>query len=169
MKVAPGGNGDYVDLEALWKPIHQERVNTGKILGWFVYQVGSPSGSEVHHNYVVITLYPSFDALQGSYPEGIWAEVYPDMEWEDVMARTLAARDHVRGETWGRVEHIPDTPTAEPAPILQVAYMKVPDGGAGQYRELENLWKKMHAVRIAEGSMLNWGVYRLRFPSGSNT
>ena len=169
MKVEPGGDGEYMELEEFWKPIHQERINEGNILGWFLYSVESPSGSEVHHNYVVVTVYPSFEATRNSYPEGIWEKVHPGMEWEEIGARTLAARDNVRGETWREIDRIPGTQEESPAPFLQVGYMKVPMGGAGQYLELEELWKKIHETRIADGTLQNWGVYGLRFPAGSGT
>ena len=169
MKVAPGGSGDYTELEKFWKPIHQERVNAGNILGWFLYEVESPRGSEVHHNYVIVTVYPSFEATRNSYPEGVWEKVHPGMNWEEVSARTLAARDNVRGETWREVVRLPGKQPESPAKFLQVAYMKVPVGGVQQYLELEKLWMKIHETRIADGTLKNWGVYGLRFPGGSGT
>ncbi len=64
MKVAPGQGDAYVQFEKeLWMPVHQERVNAGNILGWYLYGVQSPSGTEVHHNYAVVTVFWSFEAM----------------------------------------------------------------------------------------------------------
>ncbi len=170
MKVAPGQGDAYVQFEKeLWMPVHQERVNAGNILGWYLYGVQSPSGTEVHHNYAVVTVFGSFEAMENSYPEGVWEKVHPDVSSDEVGERTGAARDLVRGETWQLLDQVPETPLATPAPYITVGYMKVPPGGGAQYMELEQLWKKIHQVRINEETLANWGVYGLVFPGGSAT
>ncbi|MCH7577141.1 MAG: ABC transporter permease subunit [Chloroflexi bacterium] len=71
-------------------------VNAGKILGWYLYGVRSPSGTEVHHNYAVVEVFGSFEAMENSYPEGVWEKVHPGIKMEEVGERTWAARDLVR-------------------------------------------------------------------------
>lgn len=169
MKVAPGQDDAYVQVEQeLWKPVHQERVNAGTILGWYLYGVGSPTGTEVHHNYVTVTIYGSFEAMENSYPEGVWEKAHPGVNMAEVNERTMNARDLVRGEVWQLLDQMPEAPLATPAPILEVDYMKVPTGGGAQYLEVEQLWKNIHQVRINEGKMANWGLYSRVFPGGSD-
>ena len=167
MKVPPGGGNAYGELEALWKPVHQARVDAGMILGWYLYEIQSPSGTEVHHNYATVTVFGSFEAMENSYPEGVWEKVHPGVDMDEVFEKTRTARDLVRGETWQLLDQMPETPLATPPPYITVDYMKVPPGGGGQYMELEQLWKKIHQVRIDEGSMADWALYSLVFPGGS--
>jgi hypothetical protein len=68
----------------------------------------------------------------------------------------------------GAIVGAPETPLAMPAPFLNVDYMKVPAGGDAAYVEVEKLWKKMHEVRIKEGTLADWGVYDRILPGGSD-
>ncbi len=168
MKVPPGGGNAYGELEALWKPVHQVRVDAGMILGWYVYEVLSPSGTEAHHNYAIATVFPSFEAMENSYPEGAWETAHgDDVNMDQVFERTRNAREGVRNETWQLLDQLPETPLATPAPYITVDYMKVAQGGGAQYMELEALWKNIHKVRMGNGTMASWALYGLVFPGGS--
>ena len=36
MKVPPHGAEEYISMEQeIWKPVHQERIKNGKLLGWY--------------------------------------------------------------------------------------------------------------------------------------
>ena len=38
MKVAPGGDDAYLQLEQkTWKPVHEARVKAGNAAGWYLY------------------------------------------------------------------------------------------------------------------------------------
>jgi len=86
----------------------------------------------------------------------------------EFIKKTNAARDLVRSETWEGFGSVPETPLDKPAPFLMVEYMKVPAGGFAAYDEVEKLWKKIHEVRIKEGTLANWGAYARVFPGGSD-
>ncbi len=62
----------------------------------------------------------------------------------------------------------PEGPLAKPAPFLSVEYMKVPSGGDAAYAEVEKLWKRIHEVRIKEGTLTSWGLYGRIMPGGSD-
>jgi hypothetical protein len=156
MKVAPGQDDGYLQVEQkMWKPIHEARVKAGKALGWYLYRVASPSGTLVDHNYVTVAVYSSFAATENPYPDELSAQ----LSAAEFMKKTLAARDLVRSEVWGAIDGAPETAIAKPAPFLTVEYMKVPPGGDEAYVEVEKLWKKMHEVRIREGTLADWSVY----------
>jgi hypothetical protein len=169
MKVAPGQDDAYLQVEQkTWKPIHEARVKAGNALGWYLYRVASPSGSQVDHNYVTVALYSNFEAMENPYPSELIAKIVPAQGMAEFNKKTLAARDLVRSETWGAMAGAPETPLAKPAPFLSVEYMKVPPGGDAAYVEVEKLWKQLHQVRIKEGTLVNWGVYGRVLPGGSD-
>jgi hypothetical protein len=169
MKVAPGQDDAYLQVEQkMWKPIHEARVKAGNALGWYLYRVASPSGTLVDHNYVTVAIYSSFEATENPFSNELLAKIVPAQSAAEFMKKTLASRDLVRSELWGTITTTPERPLAKPARFLNVQYMKVPIGGDAAYLEIEKLWKKMHDVRIKEGTLANWGVYGRILPGGSD-
>src|SRR5262245_42951739 len=169
MKVAAGQVDTYLQLEQkTWKPIHEARVKAGNALGWYLYRVESPTGSQADHNYVTVGIYVSFEATGNPYPNELLSKLIPAQNLADFNKKTLAARDLVRSELWEGLGALPEGPLAKPAPFLTVEYMKVPPGGFAPYDEVEKMWKKIHEVRIKEGTLANWGVYGRVMPGGSD-
>jgi hypothetical protein len=169
MKVAPGQEDAYLQLEQkTWKPIHEARIKAGNALGWYLYRVDSPTGTAADHNYVTVAVYANFEALENPYPNELLSKIVPAQSLPEFLKKTNAARDLVRSETWQLFGSLPEAPLDKPAPFLMVEYMKVPEGGFGAYDEVEKLWKKIHAVRIKEGTLANWGAYARVFPAGSD-
>jgi hypothetical protein len=85
----------------------------------------------------------------------------------DFLTKTNAARDLVRSETWRWVDQTPAA-QAKPARFLTVESMRVPAGGDDAYLAVEKLWRKIHEVRIKEGTLTNWGLLTRVFPAGSD-
>lgn len=169
MKVAPGQDNAYLQLEQkTWKPVHEARVKAGNVAGWYLYQVLSPSGTEVHHNYVTVAIYNNFEAMENPFPDALFTKVHPGVNMADFIKNTNSARDLVRSETWRWVEQIPATPLAKPAPYLSVESMRVPAGGNAAYLEVEQLWRKIHELRIKDGTLSHWGLLSRVFPGGSD-
>ena len=169
MKVAPGGDDGYLQLEQkTWKPVHEARVKAGNAAGWYLYQVLSPSGSGADHNYVTVALYNSFEAMENPFPTALLTQVHPGVNMTDFFTKTNAVRDLVRSETWRWVDQTPAVPLAKPARFLTVESMRVPAGGDDAYLAVEKLWRKIHEVRIKEGTLSNWGLLTRVFPGGSD-
>jgi len=168
MNVAPGQDSTYLELEKAWKPLHEARVKAGLAQGWYLYRVASPSGSSADHNYVTVAIYKTFEAMENPYPEALMAKVIPAKDMDGFNKKTLAAREFVRGETWQTLGSLPDGATSKPAPFLRVEYMKVPAGGDAAYTAAEKEWRKIHEVRIKEGTLANWGVYGRVLPGGTD-
>ena len=52
--------------------------------------------------------------------------------------------------------------------FLRIDYMKIPQGQALRYRELETeLWKPVHQLRVAKGYITSWSLYGHHFPGGA--
>ncbi len=167
MKVAPGHDAAYLDLEKAWKPVHEARVKAGLALGWYLYRVASPTGSSADHNYVTVAIYPNYAAMENPYPQDLVQKVIAGKDMDAFNTKTLAARDYVRSETW-QTEGFTPEPAAKPAPFLRVEYMRVPGGGDAAYAEIEKQWRKIHDVRIKDGIMATWGLYSRILPGGSD-
>ncbi len=106
MKVEPGKGPEYLRLEReLWKPVHQERIRTGRMKSWSLYRVEYPYGTEREYGFVTVGVHNSITDLERGI-EDVFAKVHPNVQMTDVSGRTLSARRLVRGEMWRRLEHI---------------------------------------------------------------
>lgn len=106
MKVELGKSEEYLALERdLWKPVHQERVRSGHMKSWTLYQVDYPYGSEAPFNYVTLNTFNSVQDLDRDVLP-LFGKVHPKIKISDVFSRTMGARRLVRGELWRRIDHV---------------------------------------------------------------
>lgn len=171
MKAKPDDAGEYLSLEReLWKPIHQERAKDGKILGWNLYAVRYPAGTGHDYNYVTVTFYDSMADVESPEFETYAQRAHPDKAINVVSERTTDARKWVRSELWTRLDEVaPEASPSEPAPFLQVDYMKVGPGGGSDYVSLEqDIWKPVHQARLDAGTIASWGLWQMNLPGGTS-
>jgi len=165
MRVPPGGNNEYLQMEQeLYKPIHRERVRRGLIVDWSVYRVllASP---DTPYNFATINVYDDIAKLANSY-QGVLSAV---QDMDALMERTLAAREIVHTELWQVVESVQRAGASAPSGrYLVFTFMEAPSGGGGQYVAMEReVWRAFHQDRIGEGVMSGWGLYDLVLPAGA--
>jgi hypothetical protein len=170
MKVAPEKAAEYLDLEQkTWKPIHQERVKSGLIVGWDLYAVWYPGGTDAPYQYVTVNTYDDLAKVENSFSEDLVRRAHPNVDMEDFTRKTLAARDLARSELWIQRDLAKvDTEGVKVGDYLMIGYMKVPPGGVGDYLRMEReIYKPIHLTRIADGWIDNWGINQLFLPGGT--
>ena len=64
MKVTPGMQADYLAGEAVWKKAHMNRIANKNITSWQLYRRVYPSGANVTHEYVTVTVYANAKSLE---------------------------------------------------------------------------------------------------------
>jgi len=167
MKVAPGKDQAYVDMERnVWKPYHQALVDAGQHAWWGLYGVRSPAGSEVGYSYATVNVFSKFTDMETPFSADVLRKVYPGKDISTFGNEALATRDLVRSETWQLIDQVPEGGLATPARYLLINCMRVPSGGAEAYLQLEReMWKPIHAARVADGYTAGWQLYGLRFPN----
>jgi L-rhamnose mutarotase len=168
MKVEPENHASYLQVEQeIWKPMHQERINEGIIVGWYLYAVEFSGGMD-DYNYVVITLYDNADQLENPWSNDIPGKVHPGKRLEEMMQRTYESRTHVRSELFYSIATAPAIPMETPAPYMQVNFMKVEPQMASGYEQLEKeIWLPIHNESIRSGRTTGWGLWSSLFPRGS--
>ena len=169
MKVEQGNDQAYLDMEKnLWKPIHQERLKNGKILGWVLYRVWF-KGANDDYNYVTVTLYDNPANVENPF-EGIeLADIHPGMEANDFMEKTNSSRKLVQSRLMQQVNTaFPDGgQSAAPFKYLVVNYMKPTPGSA--FLEFENEHAKpIHEELVKSGEWAGWSVWANIFPRGTS-
>ncbi len=168
MKVKSGDEAKYVDLEQkIWKPIHQERINQGLIVGWYLYQV-MYTGDDDSYNFATVNVYTDPSKLETSY-EGIdYAKIHPGKDINKIMETTLNARTIVKEQLMRRVNYADpeDGGSAALTKYIIVNYMKSKAGG--NYVMVENDIGKPTAIElIKNGDRTGWSLWSNVFPSGS--
>lgn len=168
MKVKPENNSRYLEVEqGIWKPLHQERVNQGTIVGWYLYAVEF-TGTGEEYNYVVISLYDNVEYLENPWKPEIPAKVHPNKKLNEIMEQTYQSRENVKTELYYSVATAPKIPLEIPASYLQVNYMQVESGKQSEYEQLESeIWLPIHNESVSSGRTTGWGLWKSLFPRGA--
>ena len=166
MKVKQGGEANYVDIErSYWKPIHQELVKQGKILGWYLYRIQF-TGTGDEYNYATVThMKGDYNMDEGMYGADIFTKVHPKVEINEMLSKTLESRDLVSNRLlqW-TLRSMPDT-QREPNRYAVFNYQRSMPG-FNYYALRANHVKPAFDLALKEGKIGGWGLWVTRFPSG---
>lgn len=170
MKVKPGMNTEYLNAETkVCKKIHQERIKSGNITNWTLYEVRYPSGTSAAYDYVTVTSVSGWDGLEKFY-QG-WDELFSKLSKEDqaVVNKTEKLRDLTMHQVVYQEDGIfKEDFATKPPKYLVVNYMSVPEGRWQEYYDMETkLVKPMHAEMMKSGKgRAAWGFYSQVAPYG---
>jgi hypothetical protein len=96
---------DYVAVEReLWKPVHQDRVKSGALMSWALYELVLPGGTSYPYDYATVNSMNSFADLNVMYPDDLFKRVLPNISIPDLAKRTGDSRDLARHELWVLVD-----------------------------------------------------------------
>ena len=168
MKVKPGDGGNYVELEQkVWKPIHQERINKGMLVGWVLYQV-MYTGADDEYNYVTVNVYANPANLENPYQGIDFEKIHPGKDINKEFEKTMNTRTLVKKQLLSRANYAYPEGSENPAPhkYIVVNYMKTIPGG--NFMQLENeLAKPVSQELIKNGDWAGWTVWSNVFPRGT--
>lgn len=172
MKLPEGGNSDYLKIEKeVWKPMHQEWVNQGKLLGWYLYAVPYPGGTSAEYHYVTVRLYDNLANLDNPMEdmEAVFKKVHPGKSMETIGEKTMASRDLVKTYGYSRWKSFGDPNATEPDKYLQMVSFQVPMDKWDDYREMETkYYHPTHQAEVAAGYRSGWAGWQLRMPFDSD-
>ena len=154
---------DYTDVETeLWQPMHQRRVNQGKISSWALYRV--LYGDRTKCDFYTVTVFTGAEQLNADPDfEEVFAAVYPDRDMQQAMASTWEARKHMATHLWLMVDHV--GVTKHRYAVVNKMYARDPD----MYERMETrVFKPGHQALIESGHRSGWGMYELVMPLGSS-
>jgi hypothetical protein len=168
MKVKPGEEGNYVELEqSVWKPLHQDRINKGVIVGWILYQL-MYTGAADAYNFATVNVYANPDHLEDPYKGVNFEKVHPGKDLKKEFEKTLNARVLVKKQLMSRASYANPDGGGNPGPhkYIVVNYMKTIPGG--NFLNLENeIAKPVSQELIKNGSWTGWSVWSNVFPRGT--
>ena len=166
MKVPQDGGSDYINLERkIWKPVHQELLKQGKIIGWYLYRV-QYAGSGDEFNYVTVTHFVGNESLDDLNYGEIFEVVHPNVPGNIIFEQTMESRELVSSRLlqWN-LQSFPEE-QREPSRYAVVNYQKsVP--GKNYFALRRDHVKPAFDLAVKEGKIAGWGLWSTMFPGGS--
>lgn len=172
MKVDNEQESDYLETEALWQKLHEERVKNGDIIGWDLWAL-SPGGEDQGFQYLTVTLHNDpVKMMEGGGFQEAYDAAFPNIteEEEKIMDATAKTRDlAVRIFT----KEIANTTPEFDMPlgcVAQIDLMKVDMGNYEAYEKAEKeIFQPLHQNAVNSGGKESWGLIRFISPIGSDT
>jgi hypothetical protein len=168
MHVKPGNDSIYMQVENFWRKIHLSRQKDSTILDWGVWTVVLPSDMNSEYQYVVATVYPSFNAYLNSYANLDVHKIFPgisDDSLNHMFTKTAEARDLLRSSVFQILfsENLGGKPVPK---YVLYTQMKAEPGKESDYESLETKdWRPVHKDLIKNGYESAFNFSRLLFPS----
>lgn len=172
MKVDNVQEGDYWETEAFWEKIHDQRVKSGEITGWRLWEL-KPGGENQGYQYMTVTAFNDpVKMFHGTDLMESAKMAYPDMTEEELLqklnnsahTRDLAERIYV--------EQISSTTGEFAMPlgtVIFLNFMKVDPENTEAYEMAENnFFKPFHQEDVNNKVRNYWAMYRYLLPAGSD-
>lgn len=99
MSLMPGVTGnEYTELETTyWKPVHEARMNGGKLYGWGLYSLVMPGGANAPYTWGTVDFYSDFKDIFYDY-SNLMSKVHKGKESDKIYEKTNSTRDLLDSE-----------------------------------------------------------------------
>jgi hypothetical protein len=163
-------SADFLKIEKeQWVPVHQELIRQGRKIGWYLYRVKYPAGTQKEYDYVRFNVFADWAQAEDPYRDlaGVVAKVHPGTAYE-----SLVAKHNTSGEiVWEQLHQVIDeaVTTKVPSQYIIVNEVLTVPGAEREYVNMEiTYFKPFHAERVSQGLMNNWSLYKPSLPYGTN-
>lgn len=169
MRVSKDKVNDYLEVERIWKKIHEKRLEKGLITAWYFYQVDNSPGDSRDYQYVTVNVCNSFASLENPFPDDVFSSVYSNEELQKYMKKTDESRDLIRSEVWHMESSAMSPPgDSENPPYILTSYMQPVTGKEVDYERMEGeIFQKLHQELVNRKNMNAWIFLSRKFPGGS--
>ncbi|GAA4324910.1 hypothetical protein GCM10023115_41310 [Pontixanthobacter gangjinensis] len=172
MKVDNSQEAFYTETEDFWEKIHEQRVASGDIVGWDLWQL-LPGGEDQGYQYLTVTIFNDpvkmMNAGAGIMESARMA--YPDLSDEELTnrvnlaggSRDLAVRLYLKV-----VDQANEDYEMKPGMIASFDLMKAKEGRYEDYEYAESeTFKPYHQSIVESGEKGDWQLIRVLMPQGS--
>jgi hypothetical protein len=113
MDVADGQHEAYAEMESkIFKPVHQAAAKAGHLNEWVLLQRVMPFGSQYEDDFVTFDIFSEWKDM-GAWNDGLFAEVHPGKNADQIMEKMSSLRDLRRSEVW-EIVSFTDSPREDP-------------------------------------------------------
>lgn len=172
MKVDNSQETFYNETEDFWEKIHEQRVASGDIVGWDLWQL-LPGGEDQGYQYLTVTVFN--DAIKMMRAgDGIMESAkmaYPDLSDEEIEnrvnlaggSRDLAVRLYLKV-----IDQANPNYEMKEGMVAAMDLMKASEGRYEDYEKAESdTFKPYHKSIIDAGEKGDWQFVRVLMPQGS--
>jgi hypothetical protein len=166
-KVLPERVNDYLNLEGkMWKPIQQEHLKEGGIVGWNVFRVWF-TGTGSTYNYAVMELYPKYENMSFVYSDNIITKVLPGVNEKKLMDDTYHAREIVKAQSAVRIAMVFPDSKKSPSSYVIVTYLDVKKTNTAEFeKNVNDIAIPLMKERMKAGFNEGWDLFKTILPSG---
>ena len=104
VKVKPGQDKNFQDLEKIALKLHEARVEKEIITRWALYKKMYSTGKDPY-NYIFVNINDDFKKTENSYPQELIDANFSKEEQADFWKKASASRDIVKSEYYDRVTY----------------------------------------------------------------
>jgi hypothetical protein len=166
MKVTSGMQADYLAGEAVWKKVHMNRIANKNILSWQLYRRVYPSGANVTHEYVTVTVYANAKSLEDKNNSFNWDIITKGMTAQEIYTATSIekTRTIVGG---GIYRHSLGAGTAK-GKYLQIRQVAIVGNNRDEYLKLLTEINPTIELAIKNGRTLRRNIWEDMVAAGPN-
>ncbi len=150
----------FLAVEKEWQKVHAERIKSGKVYAWMLFEVLLPNGSKVSSNYVTATLYRSYADVETLVPDMVAAfgKAFPTVNVGEKIAKSNALRDRIKtdfqyntnGYWKGDAQRMADFK------YVNVDMLKVEEANEEIFEDQFKYWDKILIARTELGYDVGW-------------
>lgn len=160
LKTAPGKYNDYLNLaKTVSKKFQEYQVQQGMQLGWYLYEVLTPSGTQAEYNFVSVSV--NTDLQQLLDPVTPMRELYQKAaqvngQQADSMSQALGlVRSVVKRDIF--IERSSTNESGPPTKYVEVDFMTPVKGKNADYEKMEiDKFLPVQKQRMAMGALKGW-------------
>jgi len=157
MKVKPGQNSNYLELEKEAKKLHQARVEKGIITQWHLYRK-MYSGTEDPYDYVIVAFNDDYKKTEKPFPSELIDELYSSEEQSAFMKKVGETRTNVKTEYYDQVMFAEG---GKPAKFIRINRYYVKPGTADSYLQWrQEIIKPVFEEVINQDRMAAWSLWQ---------
>jgi hypothetical protein len=165
MKTAPGKAADYVKLEReVWKPVHQDMVDNGRLTSWKLYSVTWPNGEGEEYDFVTMMEYPNFALMETPYAATDGVKILGEAKFARLQNETGLVRTMRRSDTLTIVLATDSWATAENR-VLSVHFLRsLPGKGEDLMKIQGEYFLPLNQESSQAGRSASWATTAVRYP-----
>ena len=176
-KIMPGKEQELRSMmKTVDAKVQQERVNSGAISSWYLYEVFSPIGSSAEYDYVVITATNSFkNSFESPYTfDSALKKTFPGKDakfFADYYSRQNETSRLVKQEVYAGIAVADSSfPGGSQLKYIVIDFMQPKPGMGAQYFRTEtDTFRLIHKERVKLDDISQWAFLQLAFPFDTNT
>lgn len=164
MKVEPGKYNDYLNVEKVWKAVHQRRKAEGKILDWALFERRF-GGTDSPYDFMTVTLYKSGKEME----EGLtWDYITKGMNEADlaIANNTELTRKLVQTELY---KWLAGAEGAVGPKFIKLTHVQAAPGKQAEYQKLEKMMQPVFEEACKQDKIARWSFGAFLYPNRPST